>query len=86
MRGALATKQSIASPKEEGKLDCFVTSDSLETEDLKGESVQPFIEDLTSGLATAIGQALGDTVENTGVLGPPGDAARQSPAAMAGRP
>jgi hypothetical protein len=49
LRGALATKQSIASPKEEGKLDCFVTSDSLETEDLKGESVQPFIEELASG-------------------------------------
>ena len=32
----------------------------------------------------AVGQAFGDSVENPGVLGPPGDAARQPSAAMAG--
>ena len=58
---------------------------ALKTEDLRGEAVQPFIEETASGFgplravrhsAVAVGDA--------GVLGTPGDAARQSSAAMAG--
>ena len=59
-------------------------ADGLETEDLKGEAVKPFIEEIAVRLwSTAVGQAFRDLVEDPGVLGPSGDAARQPPAAMA---
>ena len=60
-------------------------ADGFKTEDLKGEAVSPFMEEMPSGLRSAAsGQPFGGAVENAGVLGAPGDAARQSPAAMAG--
>ena len=59
-------------------------ADGLAIDDLKGEAVMPFIEEVRFGLwCAAVGQAFGAAVENPGVLGPPGDAARQPSAAMA---
>ena len=59
-------------------------ADGLASEDLKGEAVRPFIEESRFGLwCAAVGQTFGASVENPGVLGPPGDAARQPSAAMA---
>ena len=60
-------------------------ADGLATGDLKGEAVMPFIEEIASGFGPLRSvRPFGDVVENAGVLGPPGDAARQSSAAMAG--
>ena len=45
----------------------------------------PFIEEAGSGFGPLRSvKTFGDAVENPGVLGPPGDAARQPSAAMAG--
>ena len=60
-------------------------ADGFATEDLKGETVQPLIEEIPSGFGPLRSvRHCGDAVQNTRVLGPPGDAAGQSPAAMAG--
>ena len=60
-------------------------ADGFKTEDLKGETVQPFIEELPSGFGPLRSVTpFGGAVENAGVLGAPGDAARQPSAAMAG--
>ena len=60
-------------------------AEGFKTEDLKGEAVSRFIEEMPSGFGPLqVGQPFGGAVENTGVLGASGDAARQPPAAMAG--
>ena len=60
-------------------------ADGLKTEDLKGETVRPFLEQMAIRLRSAARrQPCGDTIENAGALGAARDAARQPPAAMAG--
>ena len=60
-------------------------ADGFKTEDLKGKSVSPFIEEIPSGFGPLRSvPPFGDAVENPGLVVAPGDAARQSPAAMAG--
>ena len=62
-------------------------ADGLKTEELKSAAVQGFIEETAFRLRSAAGRpSFGRAVGNAGVLGAPGDAARQSPAAMAGAP
>ncbi len=57
----------------------------LDTRDLTGEAITPFVEELEFRLRQASSdQTFRDSGENPGVLGPSGDAARQSSAAMAG--
>ena len=60
-------------------------ADGLKTEDIKGDAVGPLIEEVPSGFGPLRAvEPFGGAVANTRLLGPPGDAARQSPAAMAG--
>ncbi len=59
-------------------------ADGFKTADLKGETVKPLIEEIPSGFGPL--QSVSHSaraVKNTGILGSPGDAARQSPASMA---
>ena len=60
-------------------------ADGFKTADLKGEAVKPLIEEIPSGFGPLRSVShSARAVENPGILGPPGDAARQPPAAMAG--
>ena len=60
-------------------------ADGLATEDLKGDAVRPFVEEVSSGFGPLRSVSHSAVLSKTpGVLGAPGDAARQSPAAMAG--
>ena len=60
-------------------------ADGFKTEDLKADAVTPFIEECRSGFGPlqSVSHSAA-TVKNPGVLGAPGDAARQPSAAMAG--
>ena len=60
-------------------------ADGFKTEDLTGDAVSPFVEEVASGFGPlrAVSHS-GVAVEDPGILGAPGDAARQSPAAVAG--
>ena len=60
-------------------------ADGFKTEDLKGDAVSPFMEEVASGFGPlrAVSHSA-FAVEDARVLGTSGDAARQSPSAMAG--
>jgi hypothetical protein len=59
-------------------------ADGLKTEDLKADAVRPFVEEVPSGFGPLLSVSHSAVLsKNPGILGAPGDAARQSPAAMA---
>jgi len=58
-------------------------TDGFKTADLPGEAVEPLMEEAASGFGPLRGRPpFGFTVENAGILGGPGRAARQPPAAL----
>ena len=60
-------------------------ADGFKTQDLSGETAKSFAEEIPSGFGSLrVGHARGSAVENPGILGAPGNAARQPQAAMAG--
>ena len=62
-------------------------ADGFRTADLKGEAVKPFMEDMPSGFGPLRSVSHSAALStNAGLLGAPGDAARQPPAAMAAAP